>query len=647
MDKGKQSNARLADVITALENFPLIEALKMNDLSSIQELDKDDAGILTLPLNSDQMKAIHLACEYGSFDIVVFILTKCPDQVNERDSFGQTPIFCAASNGHDKIVQYLVDRHAVLNGTVDNPFNVNERSTAIINAMMNGHHRVVNILLRARALTKAELVLPEAFRIALRWGVEQNNLLLVQSLLTRASFSVMDIKEQVNMMSIAVQGSSLAIIQLFVDYNSRLLVLAADHEQPPVFWAVCRGEVGIVQLFINARINLNTVVEWPGHADNGKLLYILANERKHYAVASLIISSLLNEQNQQTIFDFIIDHDTALAYSLLSPINAKLILNNPRLIHLMKKSGVNVSSSAIGYYKTTHARRPSFFAEIDRITGEADVFESKALLGEGANGVARYFVNAQNNRHLVIKSPKEDWFNRVFFKDVAGRAVREMGFVKQAFYADETASSHVFCIKRYNFFGKDEFTLRSVIPYAGPVSVAKVFSHIHQANTLAEIILSMTESLMNLHKKGIIHGDIKEDNVVLSSDNNKQKATFIDFEFSYCLTDAEATFDYTGAHWAPERRLCLTPPAPDTSQDVYSYADMLRRIILSHPQKVELDVSFPSIIAFICKALDLNPGNRPTLESFYVDLSVQLAPYKQVESTLSEYEQGIFDMIDP
>ena len=172
------------------------------------------------------------------------------------------------------------------------------------------------------------------------------------------------------------------------------------------------------------------------------------------------------------------------------------------------------------------------------------------------------------------------------------------------------------------------------MPYLGATTVERIIGGSGTPNDFAKIILSMLNALMSIHDKGIIHGDVKENNMLHSLSQNK--TVFVDFEFSYYLTDRAASIDPTGVLWAPERRVSERPPKPHTSQDVYSFADMLRRIIGSHRQGVYFSRFFPSLCIFINKALDFTPGNRPQLSSLHTALSEELNQF-EIKSNASRF----------
>ncbi|PAA77795.1 hypothetical protein BOX15_Mlig023526g1 [Macrostomum lignano] len=83
----------------------------------------------------------------GHLDIIER-LERCRADYNIADSEGNIPLFCAAQNGHDKILKILIKRSRV------NHRNENKR-TALFSAVLNGRETAMKMLLDAGADTDA------------------------------------------------------------------------------------------------------------------------------------------------------------------------------------------------------------------------------------------------------------------------------------------------------------------------------------------------------------------------------------------------------------------------------------------------------------------------------------------------------------
>ena len=93
---------------------------------------------------------------------------------------------------------------------------------------------------------------------------------------------------------------------------------------------------------------------------DGQIPLDRAVECNNYPVASLIIHKILNQQNQDTIFDFITRTKQAIEFMLLSPINANLILKDNRVMRLVNEWEKHDTGPSIGFYKLSEANHSIF-----------------------------------------------------------------------------------------------------------------------------------------------------------------------------------------------------------------------------------------------------------------------------------------------
>ncbi|KAG9917477.1 ankyrin, partial [Aureobasidium melanogenum] len=83
------------------------------------------------------------ACENGDLDGVKEWREKDPEQLEQREFAGNTPLQVASLNGYPEIVSYLLEQGC-------NPHCANaDKDTPLIDAVENGHLDVVQILLKA------------------------------------------------------------------------------------------------------------------------------------------------------------------------------------------------------------------------------------------------------------------------------------------------------------------------------------------------------------------------------------------------------------------------------------------------------------------------------------------------------------------
>lgn len=83
------------------------------------------------------------ACENGDLDMVKEWRVKDPEQLEQREFAGNTPLQVASLNGYPEIVSYLLEEQC-------NPHTANtDQDTPLIDAVENGHIEVVQLLLKA------------------------------------------------------------------------------------------------------------------------------------------------------------------------------------------------------------------------------------------------------------------------------------------------------------------------------------------------------------------------------------------------------------------------------------------------------------------------------------------------------------------
>lgn len=86
---------------------------------------------------SSEMTRLHLAACFGAIELVEPILW-VPD-IDAKDTYGRTPLFCVVSDGHEAVIKLLLEAGADLNRK--DVF----RETPLQRAARNGHEAIVEL----------------------------------------------------------------------------------------------------------------------------------------------------------------------------------------------------------------------------------------------------------------------------------------------------------------------------------------------------------------------------------------------------------------------------------------------------------------------------------------------------------------------
>ncbi|MDF1685015.1 MAG: protein kinase [Legionellaceae bacterium] len=419
----------------------------------------------------------------------------------------------------------------------------------------------------------------------------------------------------------AITHNKLPTLQAIIDENNAYLDCTLnDARSNALHMAVYDNNLDVVRLLLNAyhaKYSTSFYLSSPYNHCNvfGYTPLTLALLCEHYEVANLILHQALNGENHDAVFEVITSAEQALELMVLDPNIAKLMLNNPRIKQLISTTNHDNTTNPIGFYKLS-GQHPSFYAEINPETGETDLFREQCILGQGTHAHVRLFTN-QHGASFAVKTPYR----------------QRLGHSKESIENTITDyhQEHIIMRRAYNnpcagklFFFEQKTQLRSLMPYIHGEQIQTYLPRVQSVQKLARIILAMTEALIRLHQDNIIHGDIKLDNIMISTHPNL-KITFIDFGFSYLLTDKAASCfskEEQTAYLAPERFDYPNDIAPHPNQDVYSFAYNLNYYILNTHQKgAELKDLYPSIDNFAKDGRNTNPELRPSLTSLYEALS--------------------------
>lgn len=534
-----------------------------------------------------QRDLFHLAAMNGLCEVMRVLLKRDKSRLEKKDAYSHTALFYAAASGHIKAVEYLHQQGATFNVYGGDPGR-----SFIEWTMYYGNEEIIIKIFNIRS---HEL------------GLKKH-------------------RTQFHLLEIAIQQGLLNVVKKLLQLNPKLRHTRDIHGYTMVHWAARENQVAILEYFHEQNISLTLPVEVIFSKDYGKTPLLVAIENKSQQVVSFIIHCTCSEEEKVNAFNFIKTATEVLEYLGADSRNRPIFMKN-----LLFKQWVNespdLSENEFLHYRPRDEtkRRPSICFEVTKSTFTVSAFEPEKTIGAGTYGNVMSFINAKKQR-LSVKYPKKLWKD---YENESEIKSKENEMMKATTLFDKAYPNNrhqFFCFKRnINIEGKEvkQYSTRKIAPYVKGQTLYETFETINTVKKAGELIMSVTAEQMRLHEENIIHGDVKENNIVVSRIKTP-KMTFIDFDFAYSLTDNSAsTFPTIKYYIAPERKSNDDNLKPDVAQDIHSFGWMLKDLLKDHGIQDEIEQAFPSIQKFIKKAVDKDPKNRPALKSFFEELNAE------------------------
>jgi ankyrin repeat protein len=218
-----------------------------------------------------EITGLHLAAYFGVYEAVQFLIgSNSPDP---KDSYGQTPLFYAIKNGHEAVVQLLLDKGAKLE-TKDQ-----YGQTPLLCAINNGHEAIVQLLLDKG--TKLETK-DQYGQTPLFFAIKNKHEAIVQLLLDKGA--ELEIKNQHGRTPLlyATMKEHEAIVRLLLDKGAELET-KDQYGQTPLLYATKSGHEAIVQLLLDKGAELETKDR------NGRTPLLCATQNGHEAIVQLLL----------------------------------------------------------------------------------------------------------------------------------------------------------------------------------------------------------------------------------------------------------------------------------------------------------------------------------------------------------------------
>lgn len=216
---------------------------------------------------------IHDAAEQGDLASVKQLVSENRDLISEQDDAGSTPLHVAATNGHKKIVKYLLKKGAEIDA------GDNEHSTPLHVAAQSGHLNVVEYLVAKGADLHFQ---DDNGASTLHWAAYNGHIEVADFLLKKGA----DLEARKTGGSTPMHGAAYyghPEMVKFLVKNGANIEAKNNAGYTPMLSGAAAGNLELVEYLVDVGANLEATNEW-----NGTALYFAAQSENKELVELLL-----------------------------------------------------------------------------------------------------------------------------------------------------------------------------------------------------------------------------------------------------------------------------------------------------------------------------------------------------------------------
>lgn len=328
--------------------------------------------------------------------------------------------------------------------------------------------------------------------------------------------------------------------------------------------------------------------------------------------AHYLIIRFITHDNKNDLLPLINTTDTQQIehFLLLIPEDKRWITDEPLI-----RTWIETQESRL-FYRTRQKmgqRRDSLCIEIDGLRHHIGFFHSSGSLGKGTEGEVRRFTDKNTRKSWVVKTPLDEEIIDSD-KDYLDSMEQQLAISSECSRKAYPDNPGVLVSRRT----PSSFTYREVASFVDGMTIRNYLERIRDQKIFAQCFLDIAEELDRIHQVGVIHGDLKGDNIMITHGG---KIRFIDFGFSAFKGQTGPFVSLQGleeaGHLAPERYEYNSDLTATAEQDTFSFGEMLRYYYRpSKYTRTSFDSQLDTILqTIIYEATMFEVRARPSLQS--------------------------------